>query len=204
VMSRARELLEECRRAETAAREEIGRLLTPAGLLVTGLVAEPGGWTLRLAPPAGGAAAGSAVAATRARPAGSGAASGEIVPRVRAPGETLLGVAGRADDRLRVSGGVGKGGLRAPALSAQERIAALGGTLVGDTVLALRHLGDPEEGEAVVTELHRQLRRFREESTRLLGHGDPAPFLVAMDRWMPAAFPRGSDFLSRAEEVADA
>jgi hypothetical protein len=204
VMSRAMELLEECRRVEAEARAEIGRLLAPASLVVTALAPEPGGWTLRLAPLAEDGAAGRAAAPVTRPLAGQGAAVSEIAPRVRAPGETLVDVVGGVVNRLHVNDGVGRGGLRTPVLPTERRIAALAGTLVGDTVLALRHLGDPEEGEAVVVELHRQLRRFEAESTRLQGHGDPEPFLSAVDRWMPAGFPRGSDFLSFGAEVGDA
>jgi hypothetical protein len=56
----------------------------------------------------------------------------------------------------------------------------------------------------VVAELHRQLRLFTQESTRLIGAGEPGPFLQAVDRWMPSGFPRDAAFLSRGEDVAHA
>lgn len=204
-MSRAREVLDEYRRVDAAAREEVGRLLAPAGLEVTEMVRDGEGWRLRLvdAVVAGHVSSSpvpSVVPVVRAAARSTGAAEA----LVREGGESLMSLVSRAGNRLRVSETEGPGGLRAAAAGAVERIAWLGGTLVGDTVLALRHLGRPEDGDDVVGELHRQLRLFRQESERLLGTDDPAPFLAAVDRWMPPAFPRGAVFLARAEEVAHA
>jgi hypothetical protein len=204
-MSRAREVLEEYRRADAAARQEVDRLLAPAGLVVTELARDGEGWRLRLVPGAGGA-----VPATPPVPAAEHRVQGEervtsgVEPLVRAPGESLLALAARGGDRLRITRAGGEGGLRVPPAAAEDRIGWLAGTLVGDTVLALRHLGEPEEGEAVVAELHRQFRLFTQESTRLIGAGEPGPFLQAVDRWMPSGFPRGAAFLSRGEDVAHA
>ena len=205
-MSRVRELLEDARRADAAAREEVGRLLAPAGLSVTELASDGDGWRRRIAVAGGGvvglaprppAAAGTQP--TRQEPLTQG-----VEPLVRGDGESLLALAARGGDRLRITRGDGEGGLRMPAAAPQERIAWLGGTLVGDTVLARRHLGQPEEGDAVVAELHRQLRLFGQESTRLIGAGEPGPFLEAVHRWMPPGFPRGGAFLALGEVVADA
>lgn len=204
-MSRAREVLEEYRRADAAARQEVDRLLAPAGLVVTELARDGDGWRLRVAAGAGGAvpATPSVPAAEPQVQAGERVTSG-AEPLVRAPGESLLALAARGGDRLRITRAGGEGGLQVPPAAAEDRVGWLAGTLVGDTVLARRHLGEPEEGEAVVAELHRQLRLFTQESTRLIGTGEPGPFLRAVDRWMPSGFPRGAAFLTGSEDVAHA
>lgn len=212
-MNRAREMLESYQRADAAAREELGRLLAPAGLFVTELVRDGGGWRLRLAdspsrvdaaPLPAGAVPAQLDGGVREEPiVDTTSARSAAAPLVRVAGESLMSLVGRRDERLRVTRTAG-GGLRAEPAGASERVVWLGGTLVGDTVLALRHLGQLEEGPHVEAELHRQLRLFTQESTRLAGSGDPAPFLAAVDRWMPAAFPRGADFLAGGEEVARA
>ena len=115
-----------------------------------------------------------------------------------------MALVSRAGDQLRVSRGEGPGGLRVAPATDAERVQWLGGTLVGDTLLALRHLGEAEDGDRAIQELVRQLELFRAESRRLVRTEEPAPFLEALDRWTPAAFPRGRAFLSRAAEVARA
>lgn len=204
-MSRAREVLEDYRRADEAARQEVDRLLAPAGLVVTELARDGDGWRLRVAAGAGGAVPSTPpVPAAEHRVQGEERVTSGVEPLVRAPGESLLALAARGGDRLRIPRAGGEGGLRVAPAAPEERIGWLAGTLVGDTVLALRHLGKAEEGEAVVAELHRQLRLFTQESTRLIGAGEPGPFLQAVDRWMPSGFPRGAAFLSRDEDVAHA
>jgi hypothetical protein len=203
-MSRAREVLEEYRRVDAAARQEVDRLLAPAGLIVTDLARDGDGWRLHVAPRAAAAVTAAPVPAAEQPVSAEERVTSGAEPLVRAPGESLLALAARGGDRLRITRAGGEGGLQVAPAAAQERIGWLAGTLVGDTVLALRHLGEPEEGEAVIVELHRQLRLFRQESTRLIGTGEPGPFLEAVDRWMPAGFPRGAAFLSRGEDVAHA
>lgn len=216
-MSRASEVLEQLRQAEAAAREEVERLLAPAGLAVSEIRADGDGWRLRVVArdaevrsATGGAgrdgdpapSMGPADASAHARPAAP--LTRGVEPLVRQSGETLMALVSRAGDRLGVSRGDGPGGLRVPPATDAERVAWLGGTLVGDTVLALRHLGEPEDGERAVQELLRQLGLFLRESRRLIRSEDPAPFLEAVDRWMPAGFPRGRAFLERGEGVAHA
>lgn len=214
-MSRASEVLGELRRAEAAAREEVERLLAPAGLTVSEIRPDGDGWRLRVVPGDAGA---------RSVPGGAGREGAQPVaavddsvgarvpaphtrgvePLVRQPGETLMALVSRAGDRVRVARGAGPGGLCVAPASDAERVEWLAGTLVGDTVLALRHLGEPEDGERALEELHRQLGLFLRESRRLIRSEDPGPFLDAVDRWMPAGFPRGRAFLARGEGVAHA
>lgn len=209
-MSRASEVLEQLRRAEAAAREEIGRLLAPAGLVVSEVWAEGDGWQLRVAPrepevPGGPGRVGlEAAPPASAHPQAPAPLTRGVEPLVRRPGETLMVVVSRAGDRLRVSRGEGQGGVCVAPATDAERVEWLAGTLVGDTILALRHLGEPEDGDRALQELHRQLGTFLRESRRLVGSQDPAPFLEAVDRWTPARFPRGRAFLARGEEVAHA
>ena len=211
-MSRASEVLEQLRRAEAAAREEVERLLAPAGLVVSEIRSDGEGWRLRVVPRGAEVRGGAGRDEDPARSVGTADSSAPAVapltrgvePLVREPGETLMALVSRAGDRLRVSRGGGPGGLRVPPAAEAERVAWLAGTLVGDTVLALRHLGEPEDGERAVQELHRQLGLFLRESRRLVRSEDPAPFLAAVDRWTPAGFPRGRAFLARGEGVAHA
>ncbi|HEX6369837.1 MAG TPA: hypothetical protein VF006_13040 [Longimicrobium sp.] len=214
-MSRASEVLEQLRRAEAAAREEVERLLAPAGLAVSEIRPDGDGWRLRVVPrndDVRSAPGGAGRDEDPARSVGTADSSARgaapltrgVEPLVREPGETLMSLVSRAGDRLRVSPGGGPGGLRVPAATDAERVAWLAGTLVGDTVLALRHLGEPEDGERAVQELHRQLGLFLRESRRLIRSEDPAPFLEVVDRWTPAGFPRGRAFLARREGVAHA
>lgn len=209
-MSRASEVLEQLRRAEAAAREEIERLLAPAGLAVSEIRAEGDGWRLRVAPqgpavPGGVGSTGleAAPAASALPPAPAPLTCG-VERLVREPGETLMALVSRAGDRLRVSRGEGRGGVCVAPATDAERVEWLAGTLVGDTILALRHLGEPEDGERALQELHRQLGLFLHESRRLVRSEDPAPFLAAVDRWTPAGFPRGRAFLVAGEGVAHA
>jgi hypothetical protein len=201
-MNRASEVLEELRRAEAAACEELERLLAPAGLAVGEVRADGDGWRLRLFPRQADAHVDPSAAPTQP-PDGEPRSRG-VEPLARRPGETLMALVSRSGDRLRVSRGDGSGGLRVAPASDVERVRWLGGTLVGDTLLALRHLGEPEDGDRALQELARQLDLFRAESRRLIRSEDAAPFLEALDRWTPAAFPRGRAFLARAEEVARA
>lgn len=216
-MSRASEVLKQLRRAEAVAREEVEWLLAPAGLAVSEIRSEGEGWRLRVVPldvdvrsaPGGAGRDGEPAASARtadpsARVRPSVPLTRGVEPLVRQPGETLMALVSRAGDRLRVSRGGGPGGLRVPPAAEAERVAWLAGTLVGDTVLALRHLGEPEDGERAVQELHRQLGLFLRESRRLIGSEDPAPILEAVDRWTPEGFPRGRAFLARGEGVAHA
>lgn len=214
-MSRVSEVLEQLRRAEAAAQEEIERLLAPAGLAVREIRSDGEGWRLRLVPPGadvrsapGGATRDEGPARSREAADSSARAPAPLTrgvePLVREPSETLMALVSRAGDRLRVSRGSGPGGLRVPPATEAERVGWLGGTLVGDTVLALRHQGEPEDGEKAVQELLRQLALFLRESRRLIRSEAPAPFLEAVDRWTPAGFPRGRAFLARGEGVAHA
>ncbi|HEX8243443.1 MAG TPA: hypothetical protein VF541_08110 [Longimicrobium sp.] len=203
-MNRASEVLEKLRRAEAAACEELERLLAPAGLAVGEIRADGDGWRLRLLPRHAHAHAAPTAAAALAQPPDGESRSRGVEPLARRPGETLMALVSRAGDRLRVSRGDGPGGLRVTPASDVERVRWLGGTLVGDTLLALRHLGEPEDGDRALQELVRQLDLFRAESRRLIRSEDAAPFLEALDRWTPAACPRGRAVLARAEEVARA
>ncbi len=204
-MSRASEALEQFRRAEAAAREEIERLLAPAGLAVSEVRVEGDGWRLRVAPQGPEVPGGPADAERKAAsPASTRPPAPAPAPLVREPGETLMAAVSRAGDRLRVSRGEGPGGVRVAPAADAERVEWLAGTLVGDTILALRHLSEPEDGERALQELHRQLGLFLHESRRLVRREDSAPFLTAIDRWTPAGFPRGRAFLARGEEVAHA
>ena len=213
-MNRASEVLEQLRRAEAAAREELERLLVPAGLAVTDMHAEGDGWRLRVAPrdsvvrsAAGGGEEVGPEASLRdspAEPPASRPLPRSAPPLVRQPGETLMALVSRAGDRLPVARGQGAGGVCVAPATEAERVGWLAGTLVGDTILGLRHLGEPEDGERAIQELHRQLGLFLRESRRLVRREDPAPFLEAVDRWTPAGFPRGQAFLARGEGVAHA
>lgn len=212
-MSRASEVLEQLRRAEAAAREELERLLVPAGLAVSEIRPDGDGWRLRVVPRDADVRSAPGGAEDPARSVGAAADSSTrgaapltrgIEPPVREGSETLMALVSRVEDRLRVSPGDGPGGLRVPAATEAERVAWLAGTLVGDTVLALRHLGEPEDGERAVQELHRQFGLFLRESRRLIRSEDPVPFLEAVDRWTPPGFPRGRAFLARGEGVAHA
>ena len=213
-MNRASEVLEQLRRAEAAAREELERLLVPAGLAVTDMHADGDGWRLRVAPrdsvvrSAAGRGEGvgpeASLRDSPAMPSASRPLPRSAPPLVRQPGETLMALVSRAGDRLPVACGQGAGGVCVAPATDAERVGWLAGTLVGDTILGLRHLGEPEDGEQALQELHRQLGLFLRESRRLVRREDPAPFLEAVDRWMPAGFPRGQAFLARGEEVAHA
>jgi hypothetical protein len=214
-MSRASEVLGELRRAEAAAREEVGRLLAPAGLAVSEIRPDGDGWRLRVVPLDSEVGSAPGAAGREKYPAQSVAASDAsarvpapltrgVEPLVRQPGETLMALVSRAGDRLRVSRGEGPGGVCVAPATDAERVEWLAGTLVGDTVLALRHLGEREDGDRAMEELHRQLGLFLRESRRLIRREDPGPFLEAVDRWMPPDFPRGRAFLARGEGVAHA
>jgi len=211
-MSRASEVLQEYRRAEAAAREEVGRLLQPAGLRVSEIAPAGEGWRLHVVPAAGlvGPAPETAPAAAATATNGGLPAppvrnvTAGVAPLVRAEGETLMQLVARAGPELRVGAAAGAGGVRVAPASSQERMEWLAGTLVGDTILALRHLGEPEDADAALQDLHRQLRLYREQSRRLVGREELAPFVAAVDRWTPPGFPRGAAFLSGAAEVADA
>lgn len=213
-MSRASEVLEELRRAEAAAREELERLLAPAGLAVSDIRPDGDGWRLRVAPrnPVLRSAAGGGDAVRPRASHGDSAAPPPVPPALsrrppplaRQSGETLMALVSRTGDRLPVSRGQGPGGVCVAPATDAERVVWLAGTLVGDTVLGLRHLGEPEDGERALQELHRQLGVFLRESRRLVRSEDPVPFLEAVDRWTPAGFPRGQAFLARGEGVAHA
>ena len=216
-MSRASEVLQQLRRAEAAAREEVERLLAPAGLAVSEIRPDGDGWSLRVvsrdadvwSAPSGAGPDGTSAQSLAASDASAGSRVPAPRPRgveplVRQPGETLMALVTRAGDRLRVSRGEGPGGVCVAPTTDAERVEWLAGTLVGDTVLALRHLGEPEDGGRALEELHRQLGLFLRESRRLIRSEDPRPFLDAIDRWMPAGFPRGQAFLAHGEGVAHA
>ncbi|HEU4457370.1 MAG TPA: hypothetical protein VFR81_30150 [Longimicrobium sp.] len=211
-MSRASEVLEALRRAEAAAREEVARLLAPAGLAVSEIRPDGDGWRLRVVADVRSAAGGAGREGAQPVAAADDSAGARVPapqtrgvePLVRQPGETLMALVSRAGDRLRVSRGEGPGGVCVEPATDAERVEWLAGTLVGDTVLALRHLGEPEDGDRAIEELHRQLGLFLRESRRLVRSEDPGPFLEAVDRWMPARFPRGRAFLARGEGVAHA
>lgn len=209
-MSGASEALKRYRQAEAAVREEVGRLLAPAGLAVRGLRPEGGGgWRLWVIPagapaPRAGAGEGAVGMEPPAEAGGAGSPTAGAAPLARRDGETLAELVSRADGRLRVGRGEGPGGIRAVPATAEARVEWLAGTLVGDTLLALRHAGEPEDAEAALRHLYRQLGRFRGESERLGGSGDPAPFLAALGRWAPAGFPGGAEFLDGAEAAAHA
>jgi hypothetical protein len=207
-MSRASEVLEQLRHAEAAAREEIGRLLAPAGLVVGEARVEGDGWRLLVVPLRSELRDGQGSAAVEplARAAAPGPAplARGAEPLVRRPGETLIGLVSRAGDQLRVSRGEGQGGIRVAAATNAERVEWLAGTLVGDTILALRHLGEAEDGERAFPELQRQVGLFQDESRRLGQSDDPAPFMAAVARWTPAGLPRGGALVAPRKEVGDA
>jgi hypothetical protein len=200
----------EYRRALAALHGEMDLLLAPAGLRVDAVQPEGAGWVLRVSgndaeAPAGGAGAGSASGVTGAvdRTVGIARAVRAAGALSRAGDETLMEMLGRAGAHLTLGRLRGEGGLRAAAPDGSERLAWLAATLVGDTVLAVRHGGGAEDGDGVMEELQRQLAVFRRESRRVSGAEDSAPFLAAVDAWMPAGFPRGTAFLAHAG-VADA
>lgn len=213
-MSRVSEVLERYREAEAAAREEVERLLAPAGLRVGEFRSDGDGWRLHLLPagaqgsvPAeatGRGQAGESQGAARPAVPPAGSPTQGVPALVREGEESLMAMVGRAGDGLRVNREAGPGGFRVSPAAESERVTWLAGTLVGDTILALRHLGEPEDGTTALHELHRQLGLFRRESRRLTGSDDAEAFLAAVDRWTPAGFPRGAAFLARAEEVAHA
>jgi hypothetical protein len=195
----------EYRRALSALHGELDLLLAPAGLRVDAVQPEGAGWVLRVSGTETGAAvsgagAGSATRVSSVADAASGIARAarEAVALTRAGNETLMEMLGRAGAHLAVGRLRGEGGLRATAPEGDERLAWLAATLVGDTVLAVRHVGGPEDGAEVMEELQRQLAVFGRESRRVSGAEDPAPFLAAVDSWMPAGFPRGAAFLAHA------
>lgn len=207
-MNRTSEVLEQLRRAEAAAREEVERLLEPAGLAVIEIHSDGDGWRLRVArrdPMVRSAAGGSDAARPRAlRSPVALPTERRAASLVRQPGETLMALVSRAGVRLPVLHAQGRGGVCVAPATDRERVVWLAGTLVGDTVLGLRHLGEPEDGERALQELHRQLGVFLRESRRLVRSDDPGPFLEAVDRWTPAGFPRGQAFLARGKGVAHA
>lgn len=199
--------LETYRRAEAGVRTALDRILSVEGLHVTAISPEGEGWRLHVtrwvaapvpvrAEPSTGRA--EAKAPYRDHPVRSAAALR------RAPGETLTALTGRAGDGLRIATSSARpGGIPSEPLSDEQRIRWLGATLVGDTILGLRHLGEPEDGPGARQELGRQYRVFLAESRRL-GNEDPAPFLDAIDKWTPVGFPRGGAFLSILDGGSDA
>lgn len=217
-MSQVNEAMAAYARAEGAAREALERLLAPAGLRIARIRSDGAGWRLRVVPVAEadhGARVdgresrshGGPVHADPRAEGGSGERVGRGVaerePVVRREGETLMALTARAGEGLRVAGG-GAGGLRVPAATDAERVRWLAATLVGDTLLALRHLGRPEDGPEVLVALHAQLELFRRESARV-GHAlEPSPFHEALDRWLGPEFKRGVEFLTLSAEDAHA
>lgn len=206
-MSSMTDALETYRRAEAGVRAALDRILSAEGLHVTAISAEGEGWRLHVtgwvaapvsvrAEPSTGPA--EPKAPNRDHPARSATALR------RAPGETLMALTGRASDGLRIAtSSASPGSMRSGPVSDEQRIRWLGATLVGDTILGLRHLGEPEDGPGARQELGRQYRVFLAEGRRL-GNADPAPFLDAIDQWTPAGFPRGVAFLSIVDGESDA
>lgn len=217
-MSQVNEAMAAYARAEGAAREALERLLAPAGLRVSRIRRDGAGWRLRVVPAVDadhGARVDGRQSSSHGGPAhadsraegGSGESGGrglaEQEPVVRREGETLMALTARAGGGMRVAAG-GPGGLRPPTVADAERVRWLGATLVGDTLLAFRHLGRPEDGPEALAALHAQLELFRRESARG-GHAwEPSPFLEALDRWTVPGFPRGAAFLSARVEGAHA
>lgn len=210
-MSRATEVLEALVRAEAAAREELERLLAPAGLRVGEVLREGDGWRVLLRNGARSRGREGDAAPTPGRAEGVlGLSAAETRPPppthdaralVRREGETLAALVDRAGERLRVCPGDGPGGIALPAPAPGERLAWLAGTLVGDTVLALRERGEPEDGESAHAQLPRQLALFREESVRVSGSADTGPFREALSRWSAAGFLLGEGVMDPEEEV---
>lgn len=217
-MSRADEVMAAYARAEGAAREALERLLAPAGLRVSRIRSDGAGWRLRVVPVVeadhgarvdggqSGSHGGPADATARVEGGagefvGSGLAERE--PAVRREGETLMALTARARGGMRVSTG-GPGGLRPPTATDADRVRWLGVTLVGDTLLALRHLGRPEDGPEALVALHEQLELFRRESAGGGRKGGTEVFLDALDRWTAPGFPRGAAFLAARVEGAHA
>ncbi|MBB4635994.1 hypothetical protein [Longimicrobium terrae] len=217
-MSQVNEALAAYARAEGAAREALERLLAPAGLRVSRIRRDGAGWRLRVVPAVDadhGARVDGRQSSSHGGPVhpdpraegGSGERVGrgmaEREPVVRREGETLMALTARAGEGMRVAAG-GAGGLSVPAATDAERVRWLGATLVGDTLLALRHLGRPESGPEALVALNGQLELFRRESARG-GHAfEPSPFLEALDRWAGPEFKRGVEFLTLSAEDAHA
>jgi len=195
--------LDDLARAQAEVARELSRLLAPAGLVVRDAAAAGSGWRLYVeaadAPPETGRVRPETSSGAAPRPRANRTAG--VAALQRAPGETLMALVARAGEELRVGGASAGGGIRIAAPEPEVHAQWLAGTLVGDVILALRYLGEPEDGDRAVVELHRQLRVFRQESRRLLGRDDDAPFLVALESWTPAGFPRGPAFLARGGEV---
>lgn len=194
------------RRATERVRGELDRLIAPAGLRVETVHTDGSGWMVRLLD-VSGHSRGEPVPvadhvdvgpprerapAPRRTPWNGGAAL------MRSGSESLTKMLARAGSELRLRRMSGEGGLRASAPTEAERLTWLAWTLVGDTVLALRHLGHPEDGPRAEAELCQQFEVFLRESDRA-GAGDTRPFLDALDAWTPPPFPRGPAFLRLVE-----
>lgn len=209
-MSLERDVLDAYRNAEVVAREQLDRLLAPAGVSVVEVLPDGDGWRLRLVPvaaastqqiPGSAAATRSGGMAVHSR---SPSLTAGVAPLVRGAGESLFALAQRGAGRLRVDRDDGPGGVCAAALDDVERVRLLAGTLVGDTVLALRHLGEEEEAPGAAVELERQFHLLIAESRRLGLTEDPAPFAAALDRWTPGLSPGDLPWLRVAMEATHA
>jgi hypothetical protein len=183
-MSRERNALDAYRSAGLTAREQLDRLLAPAGVSVAELFPDGDGWRLRLVPQSVSMEPPDSVVGMPGH-TGRRSITAGVAPLLRNPGESLFAMAQRGAGTLRVSRDDGPGGLCVAVLDQAERIRLLAGTLVGDTVLALRHLGEDAEGPGAAVELEHQYRLFVAESRRLGPPEDPALFASALERWVP-------------------
>lgn len=179
------EVLQTYRRAGSEARALLDRLLAPAGVAVTRVVPEGDGWTVHVVPRAPVTDVVQSSPGDRPRSAPGRPSTHGVEPLVRREGESLFALASRGGGELRVREDRGPGGICVPPLDAAERIRLLAGTLVGDTILALRHLGDAEDGPAAREEMDRQFTLFVEESARLGVVVDPVVFASAVEQWAP-------------------
>lgn len=114
-------------------------------------------------------------------------------------GDTLSSLAARESAGLMVGVSSGDGGITIAPLSRVKQGELLAATLVGDAFLDLRHRKVDETDEFAVAEVAKQYLLFVEASERIGGKAESTLFLRALDAWAPASFPRGRDFLQRAQ-----
>lgn len=200
-MSRVTELLQDLERIEAEIRSELSAALAPLGLRVRGIQSDGVGYLLQVDPlevqPPGArerdrvsalaAPVSEAARGERAATASTKAEPRTFPPRMERIGdETLAALVARAP---RNPAAEGPPGIRTPPVNPERSVELLAGTLVGDTVLALTHLGEQNDAGRSASELGQQLVLFRSESKRLVGHADDTLFARAVERWAPAGFP---------------
>lgn len=199
-MSRVRELLRQRDDLDVTLCAELDTLLAPAGLRVRLVESDGIGYTIKADPVnqngagvhAGPTSSGEMVA-PEGRPRNTlGTPSPLPQALERAGDETLASLL----QRVRPGPAEGPGGIRTSAVASAVALNLLAGTLVGDTMLALTHLGQQADAAVAMEALGRQLEVFRAESGRLGAGDDLAPFLRALELWAPARVPRGEAFLN--------